>query len=164
MENIILSVLVENRSGVLSRTAGLFARRGFNIEGLSVGETEDPSVSRMTIVVKGDEWVVEQVCKQLNKQIDVIKVKKLDESLSTRRELALIKVKADPKIRGEIIDITTIMKSNIVDLSPTSLTVEICDRPERVELLQKLLEPYGILEMARAGMVAIQKGDGALGY
>lgn len=158
MKNI-LSVLVENRAGVLSRTAGLFARRGFNIESLAVGETEDSAFSRMTIVVDGDEWVVEQVVKQLNKQIDVIKITELNGNSSTRRELALIKVKASPKTRGEIIDIATIMKSNIVDLSPTALTIELTDRPERVSLLLGMLEPYGIVEIARTGMIALQKGE-----
>lgn len=155
----ILSVLVENRAGVLSRTAGLFARRGFNIDSLAVGETEDPAVSRMTIVVDGDDWVVEQVVKQLNKQIDVIKITQLKSDSSTRRELALIKVKANPKTRGEIIDIAAIMKSNIVDLSPASLTIELTDRPERVSLLLGMLEPYGIVEIARTGMIALQKGE-----
>lgn len=155
----ILSVLVENRAGVLSRTAGLFARRGFNIESLAVGETEDPAFSRMTIVVDGDEWVVEQVVKQLNKQIDVIKITELKSDAATRRELALIKVRANPKTRGEIIDIASIMKSNIVDLSPASLTIELTDRPERVSLLLGMLEPYGIAEIARTGMIALQKGE-----
>lgn len=158
MKNI-LSVLVENRAGVLSRTAGLFARRGFNIESLAVGETEDPAFSRMTIVVDGDEWVVEQVVKQLNKQIDVIKITELNGDAATRRELALIKVKASPKTRGEIIDIAAIMKSNIVDLSPAALTIELTDRPERVSLLLGMLEPYGIVEIARTGMIALQKGE-----
>lgn len=158
----ILSVLVENRAGVLSRTAGLFARRGFNIESLAVGETEDPTVSRMTIVLDGDEWVVEQVGKQLNKQIDVIKVKPLEADNSTRRELALIKVNASPQSRGQILDISSIMKADIVDLSRATLTVEICDRPERVSLLLDMLQPYGIVEMARTGMVALQKGGEAI--
>lgn len=158
----ILSVLVENRAGVLSRTAALFARRGFNIESLAVGEIEDPSISRMTIVVEGDERVIEQVDKQLNKQIDVIKVKQLAAETSTRRELALIKVRASAKTRAEIIDIASIMKSTIVDLSPSTLTIEICDRPERVRQLLCMLEPYGIAEMARTGMVALQKGGEAI--
>jgi len=158
----ILSVLVENRAGVLSRTAALFARRGFNIESLAVGEIEDPSISRMTIVVEGDERVIEQVDKQLNKQIDVIKVKQLAAETSTRRELALIKVRASAKTRAEIIDIASIMKSTIVDLSPSTLTIEICDRPERVRQLLCMLEPYGIAEMARTGMVALHKGGGGM--
>jgi len=155
----ILSVLVENRAGVLSRTAGLFARRGFNIDSLAVGKTEDPTVSRMTIVTDGDSRITEQVGKQLNKQVDVIKVKALPFENATRRELALIKVNASPQTRAQIIDISTIMKANIVDLSRATLTIEICDRPERVDLLVDMLEPYTIAEMARTGMVALQKGS-----
>lgn len=155
----ILSVLVENKAGILSRTAGLFARRGFNIESLAVGETEDKTVSRMTIVAVGDDRELEQISKQLNKQIDVIKVKKLDESVSTRRELALIKIKATVRNRGEVIDIAAIMKSEIVDLSSHTMTIEICDRPERVQRMIALLEPYGIVEIARTGMVALSKGE-----
>lgn len=154
----IISLLVENRAGVLSRTAGLFARRGFNIESLAVGETEEPSTSRMTIVVEGDSRVIEQVVKQLNKQIDIIKVRELKVGGATRRELALIKVKAGPKNRGEIIDIANIMKCKIVDLSPSTLTMEIGDRPEKIKQLIAMLEPYGIAEMARTGMVALPKG------
>ena len=154
----ILSVLVENRSGVLSRTAGLFARRGYNIESLAVGETEDPTVSRMTIVTQGDERVIEQVEKQLNKLIDVIKVRRLDPEHATRRELALVKVKASPTARGQITDICTIMKAKIVDLTPTTLTIEITDRPERVRQLLDMVEPFGIVELARTGTVAMEKG------
>lgn len=159
----ILSVLVENKSGVLSRTAGLFARRGFNIESLAVGETHDPTISRMTIVAEGDERTIEQVEKQLNKQIDVIKVLMLESDSSTRRELVLIKVRATQKTRGEVIDIATIMNARIVDLSRTTLTIEMSDRPERVELLLDMLLPYGIAEIARTGMVALQKGEKAIG-
>lgn len=155
-----LSVLVENKSGVLSRTAGLFARRGFNIESLAVGETQDPTVSRMTIVVNGDERTIEQVEKQLNKQIDVIKVKILDSENSTRRELILIKVSASQETRGQVLDIAKIMGARIVDLSPATLTIEMSDRPDRVALLLEMLYPYGIIEIARTGMVALQKGGG----
>ncbi|MEM1485225.1 acetolactate synthase small subunit [Oscillospiraceae bacterium PP1C4] len=158
----IISVLVENKAGVLSRTAGLFSRRGFNIESLAVGETEDKSISRMTIVVNGDERTIEQVEKQLNKQIDVIKVKTLAVDTATRRELVLIKVNATQQNRGEVIDIGTIMNAKIVDLSHTTLTIEMCDRPERVDLLLDLLKPYGIAEIARTGMVALQKGSEAI--
>ena len=158
----ILSVLVENKAGVLSRTAGLFARRGFNITSLAVGETDDPTVSRMTIVAEGDERMIEQVEKQLNKQIDVIKVKVLEIDTSTRRELVLIKVNANQQNRGEIIDIATIMNAKIVDLSHTTLTVEMSDRPERVDLLLDMLSPYGVAELARTGMVALQKGSEAI--
>lgn len=158
----ILSVLVENRVGVLSRTAGLFSRRGFNIASLAVGETSDSTVSRMTIVVEGDGHVVEQVEKQLNKQIDVIKVRSLDTGGVTCRELALIKVNAVPQNRGQITDIARIMKADIVDLSPTTMTIEIADRPERVQLILNMLEPYGIVEMTRTGMIALQKGSGSI--
>lgn len=158
----ILSVLVENRAGILSRTAGLFARRGFNIASLAVGETNDPSISRMTIVVDGDERIIDQVEKQLNKQIDVIKVRRLDNEDVTRRELALVKVYASPQTRGQITDIASILKANVVDLSPSTLTIEIADRPERVELLLNMLDAYGIAEIVRTGMIAMQKGSGAL--
>lgn len=147
---------------MLSRTAGLFARRGFNIESLAVGETVDSSVSRMTMVVEGDERIIAQVEKQLNKQIDVIKVRTLELDGTTRRELALIKVNATPQNRGQITDIAGIMKAEIVDLSSSTLTIEISDRPERVGLLLDMLEPYGIAEMARTGMVALQKGSGSI--
>lgn len=158
----IISVLVENKSGVLARTAGLFARRGFNIASLAVGETEDPTISRMTIVADGDSRMIEQVEKQLNKQIDVIKIKTLELDHSTRRELLLIKVNATQQTRGEITDIATIMKANIVDLSPTTLTLEMTDRPERLNLLLEMLSPYGVAELARTGMVALQKGSDAI--
>ena len=158
----IISVLVENKAGVLSRTAGLFARRGFNIESLAVGETEDRSVSRMTIVARGDERTLEQVEKQLNKQIDVIKVRMLPAETATRRELVLVKVNADQQNRGGIIDIASILNAKSVDLSHTTLTVELCDRPEKVDLLLEMLTPYGIAEVARTGMVALQKGSGAI--
>lgn len=158
----ILSVLVENRAGVLSRTAGLFSRRGFNIESLAVGETHDPTVSRMTIVVEGDARIIEQVEKQLNKQVDVIKVRTLDSEDVTRRELALIKVNATPQTRGQIMDIAAIMKANVVDLSATTLTMELADRPERVKLLLTMLETYGIVELVRTGMIALQKGSAGI--
>ncbi|WRS27049.1 acetolactate synthase small subunit [Oscillospiraceae bacterium MB08-C2-2] len=159
----IVSVLVENRSGVLSRTAGLFARRGFNIESLAVGETEDPTVSRMTIVVEGDDRIIEQVSKQLNKQVDVIKVRELPAVSSTRRELALIKVNATPKNRGQINELVEIMKAKIVDISPATLTIEIADRPERVGQLLEMVLPYGVVEIVRTGMIALHKGSEAIG-
>lgn len=154
----IFSVLVENKSGVLSRTAGLFARRGFNIESLVVGETEDRSISRMTIVSSGDERTLEQVEKQLNKQIDVIKVQTLEPHSSTRRELVLIKVNSQGNNRGEILDICSILQAKIVDMSHTTLTVEFSGKPEKVDLLINMITPYGIVELARTGMVALIKG------
>lgn len=160
----IFSVLVENKAGVLSRTAGLFARRGFNIESLVVGETEDKTISRMTIVSNGDERVMEQIEKQLNKQIDVIKVKTLETSstCTTRRELMLIKISCQSSNRGEIMDICNIMRAKIVDMSHITLTLEFSDRPEKVDLLIEMLTPYGIVEIARTGMVALQKGSEAI--
>ena len=160
----ILSVLVENKAGVLSRIAGLFARRGFNIHSLTVGTTEDATISRMTIVVDGDDRTVEQVEKQLNKLVDVLKVKKLPTQESTRRELALVKVQVQAKDRGQVVDLAKILNAKIVDISHTTLTVELCDKPEKVELLIELLSPYQILELARTGMAALQKGSGAIGY
>ena len=160
----IVSVLVENKAGVLSRTAGLFARRGFNIESLAVGETEDPTISRMTIVVDGDDSVVEQVEKQLNKLVDVIKVKRLDTAATTRRELLLIKVAVGAQKRGEVIDIARVMDAKIVDISATTLTIELCDRPERVTLMTDLLSPYKVREVARTGTVALEKGAGDINY
>ncbi len=129
---------------------------------LAVGETENPAISRMTIVAEGDENTVDQIAKQLNKQIDVIKVKELNRENATRRELALIKVSAEAKTRGEIFDIASVMKADIVDISPQTMTIEIADRPERVELFLDMLRPYTIIEMVRTGMVALQKGGGAI--
>ena len=158
----IYSVLVENRSGVLCKVAGLFSRRNFNIDSLAVGETDDPAVSCMTIVSSGDERTIEQIEKQLNKKLDIIKVKTLETELSTRRELMLVKVNANAQARGEIIDIANIMKAKIVDISPSTLTLELSDRPERLDLLISMLDSYGIAEMARTGMVALGKGAGAI--
>lgn len=154
-----ISVLVENKAGVLSRISGLFARRGFNIDSLAVGITEDKNISRITLLVDGDDYIAEQVTKQLNKQIDVLKVRKLNQEEITRRELALVKVKMSAALRGEIIDIVKIMDSKIVDISHTTLTVEICDRPEKIDLLIELLSQYNIQEVARTGTVALQKGS-----
>lgn len=159
-----ISVLVENKAGVLSRVSGLFARRGFNIDSLAVGETEDKTISRMTIVVDGNDYTVEQVEKQLNKMIDTLKVKALEGNESTRRELVLIKVTAGAAQRGEVIDIARVLGAKVVDISPSSLTVEHSDRPERVDLLVELLTPYKIKEIARTGTVALEKGCGTIGY
>ena len=153
-----IAVLVENKAGVLARIAGLFARRGFNIDSLAVGPTNDPKVSRITIVVNGDDYIAEQVTKQLNKLIDVLKVRNLEDKEITRRELVLIKVKVNEARRGEIVDIAKIMGCDIVDISHTTLMVEFDDRPERVDLLIDLLSKYNIQEIARTGTIALQKG------
>lgn len=153
-----ISVLVENKAGVLSRISGLFARRGFNIDSLAVGTTEDKNISRITLLVEGDDYIAEQVTKQLNKQIDVIKVRKLDQDEITKRELVLVKVKMSVSQRGEIIDIVKIMQGEIVDISHTTMTVEMSDRPEKIDLLIELLSHYNIVEVARTGTIALQKG------
>lgn len=154
-----IAVLVENKAGVLSRISGLFARRGFNIDSLAVGPTDDPKISRITIVVDGDDYIAEQVTKQLNKLIDVLKVRNLEEHDITRRELVLIKVKVDETKRGEIVDLAKIMGCEIVDISHTTLMLEFDDRPEKVDLLIDLLSKYKILEIARTGTIALQKGS-----
>lgn len=153
-----ISVLVENKAGVLARISGLFARRGFNIDSLAVGTTEDKNISRITLLVDGDDYIAEQVTKQLNKQIDVIKVRKLKQDEITRRELVLVKVKMSVAQRGEIIDIVKIMQGEIVDISHTTLTVEMSDKPEKIDLLIELLSHYNIVEVARTGTIALQKG------
>jgi acetolactate synthase-1/3 small subunit len=159
MAKYTLSVLVENRSGVLSRVAGLFSRRGFNIDSLAVGVTENPEVSRMTIVVNGDEYTVEQVSKQLNKLIDVIKIRALDNSDSVSRELALIKVNATASTRSEIIQIVEIFRAKIVDVSKNTLTVEISGATDKVEALEDMLKQFGIKEIVRTGTIAIERGN-----
>ena len=158
----IYSIIVENKSGALARISGLFARRGFNIESLVVGETEDPTISRMTIVSNGDSSILEQVEKQLNKQIDIIKVTclKEDSKVTVRRELALIKVSSSHGNRGDISDICNIMGAKIVDMSRTTITLEFTGKPEKIDMLLNLLSPFGIVEMAKTGMVALQKGSG----
>lgn len=153
----VLSVMVENNSGVLSRITGMFARRDFNIASLSVSETEDPEISSMTIVAEGDERQVEQVSKQLRKLIDVITVRELQIETSIQRELLLIRIRAGPAARAEIINIATIMECKIVALSQATLTLELCDKPEKVKELMALLTPYGIEEIVRTGTVALPK-------
>ena len=157
-----ISVLVENHAGVLSRITGLFSRRGFNIESLAVGVTEDKTVSRMTIVVEGDAYTVEQLEKQLNKVVDVIKVRTIPQQDLISRELMLIKCTATGRTRSEILDIAKIMDANIVDLTKTTMTLEICDLPERLDLLEELLKAYNIQEVMRTGTIALQKGSAAV--
>ena len=153
-----ISVLVENHAGVLSRITGLFSRRGFNIDSLAVGVTEDKTVSRMTIVVEGDAYTVEQLEKQLNKAVDVIKVRTIPQQDLISRELMLIKCTATGRTRSEILDIAKIMNATIVDLTKTTMTLEICDLPDRLDLLEELLKAYNIQEVMRTGTIALQKG------
>lgn len=154
-----LSVLVENHAGVLSRVAGLFSRRGFNIDSLAVGTTENLDVSRITIVVDGDEYTVEQVSKQLNKLIDVIKIKQLEKNDSVSRELALIKVNATATTRAEIIQIVEIFRAKIVDVSKNTLTIEISGGTDKVAALEDMLKQFGIKEIVRTGTIAIERGN-----
>ena len=157
-----VSILVENHAGVLSRISGLFARRGFNIESLAVGTTEDPAISRVTIVVDGDAYTLEQVEKQLNKLIDVITLRKLPPDHTVSRELMLIKVKADPDTGSEIAQIAEDAGAWVCDVSPSSVTVEIANTTEKVEAFLTRLRPYGFLEVVRTGSIALEKGGGSL--
>ena len=150
-----ISALVENHFGVLCNVAGLFSSRGFNIDSLSVGETEDPSISRMTIVVQGDNSVLEQVVKQLNRLIDVIRVIDITQGKFVERELVLIKVKADTSTRAEIIQIAEVFRSNIVDVSPRSMTIEVTGSNDKIQAIISMLSSYGIEEIARTGTVAL---------
>ena len=153
----IYSVLVENRSGVLCKVAGLFSRRCFNIDSLAVGETDDSTVSCMTIVSSGDERTIEQIEKQLNKKLDVIKVKTFDETASVSRELMLIKVKYNRSNRRDIMETCEIMKADIVDMSKNQMIIQICDVPEKINLLISMLQSISIIEVARTGTLALQK-------
>jgi acetolactate synthase I/III small subunit len=153
-----LAVLVQNKAGVLSRVAALFSRRGYNIDSLAVGVTEDPETSRITLVVHGDDRVLEQVTKQLNKLVDVIKVTDFGGDDTVERELALIKVAADTDNRAEIIQIADIFRARIIDVAPKSMTVEVTGDEGKVEAIAKLLRQYGIKEMVRTGKIAMVRG------
>jgi acetolactate synthase-1/3 small subunit len=154
-----ISVLVENRPGVLARTAGLFARRGFNIESLAVSTTEDPTVSRMTVVVSGPETVLEQIQKQLYKLIDVIKVSDHTNDLVVERELALFKVHAEPRTRGELMQLADIFRASVVDVGDKTFIIEATGDEEKISALEKLLAEYGLLEMVRTGKVVLVRGS-----
>ena len=158
-----ISVLVENQAGVLNRITGLFSRRAFNIESLAVGVTDDPSVSRITIIVDSGNSVVEQVEKQLNKLVEVIKVRTLDEHSMIGRELMILKVNANNQNRQDIMTICSICGARVADLSPTSMTLELSDTPERLDTFQAMMRPFSILEVVRTGMIALQKGGGKIG-
>lgn len=153
----LYSVLVENRSGVLMKVAGLFSRRMFNIDSLAVGETDDPNVSCITIVSSGEKNTLEQIEKQLNKKIDVIKIKTFNEEESVSRELILVKVKYNKSTRREIMEICEILGASIVDMGKNLLTIQLCDTPERTKLLIQMLASISIVEVARTGVLALQK-------
>ncbi len=153
-----LSVLVENKPGVLARVSGLFSRRGFNIDSLAVGVTENPEISRMTIVVEGDDRVLEQVTKQLNKLIDTIKVSDLTAEESVERELMMIKVAAEPKMRSEIMQIADIFRARIIDVSPKTMIIEATGDEEKINAMEALLKQFGVKELARTGKIALTRG------
>ncbi len=158
MSTHTLSVLVENKPGVLAQVAGLFSRRAFNITALSVGPTSDPQVSRMTIVVDGASTPVEQVHKQLEKLIRVLKVTELLEDEAIERELALIKVRVNPDLRAELLDVATSFRANVVDLSPDTIVLEAVCSPGRLDALLALLDQHGTCELVRTGLIAISRG------
>jgi acetolactate synthase I/III small subunit len=158
MSRHTLSVLVENKPGVLARIAGLFARRGYNIDSLAVGPTEHDEVSRMTIVVSVEDSPLEQVTKQLNKLVEVIKIVELDGSASVNRELLLVKVKADADTRGRILDVVELFQAKVVDVSPDTVVIQSMGNVDKLADLRRLLEPFGIRELVQSGMVAIGRG------
>jgi acetolactate synthase-1/3 small subunit len=154
-----LSVLVENKPGVLARIAGLFSRRGFNIDSLAVGPTEHPEVSRMTIVVGVDDSPLEQVTKQLNKLVEVIKVVELDDRESVERELLLVKVKADAATRGQVLDAVQLFRAKVVDVAPDAITIEVTGNSAKLKDFLAVVEPFGLRELVQSGMVAIGRGS-----
>ena len=158
MERNIISIYVENQAGVLSRIAGLISRRGYNIESLSVGETEDPRFSRVTVVIHGDAYVVEQISKQVGKLFDVINVKELKPEASIYRELALIKIRADSDKRAEIVAIVDIFRANIIDVSTSTITVEITGDQTKINAFCELVHSFGIIEIARTGLTGLERG------
>jgi acetolactate synthase-1/3 small subunit len=162
MSRHTLSVLVEDQPGVLARIASLFARRGFNIESLAVGPTEAAGVSRMTIVVNVAESPLEQVTKQLNKLINVLKIVELDNSAAVQRELLLVKVKADSKTRSAILETVSLFRAKVVDVAPDAITIEATGNHDKIQALLKVLEEYGIKELVQSGMVAIGRGAKAV--
>ncbi|WP_116051327.1 acetolactate synthase small subunit [Amycolatopsis palatopharyngis] len=158
MTNHTLSVLVENVPGVLARVSGLFSRRGFNIESLAVGPTENPEVSRMTIVVAVEELPLEQVTKQLNKLVNVIKIVELEPTTAVRRELLLVKVRADATVRSQVLETVHLFRAKVVDVSPEALTIEATGTGDKINALLRMLEPYGVRELVQSGMVAVGRG------
>lgn len=159
MRRHTLAVIVENRPGVLTRVTTLFRRRGYNIESLAVGETENPSISRITIVVMGDEKILEQVTKQLYKLVDVIKIVDITDKRFVERELVMIKVKADVNVRAEIVQIVDIFRARIVDIGKTSLIIEVTGDSGKIDAIVESLKPFGIIELVRTGIVAMVRGE-----
>ncbi len=162
MEKYTLSVLVENHAGVLSRVVGLFTRRGFNIHSLAVGPTADENISRITIEVKGDIYMVEQVSKQLSKIMEVIKIKTLKDNEMVKRGLVLVKIKTNTKNRSEIIEISNVFRANIIDISANTMTAEITGSDAKLDAFLRMVEMYGVEEIARTGMTALERGANTL--
>ncbi|OBG78402.1 acetolactate synthase small subunit [Mycobacterium sp. E2462] len=158
-----LSVLVEDKPGVLARIAALFSRRGFNIESLAVGGTETKNMSRMTIVVSAEETPLEQITKQLNKLINVIKIVELEEGNAVSRELALIKVRADAGSRSQVIEAVNLFRAKVIDVSPEALTIEATGDRGKIEALLRVLEPFGIREIVESGVVSLSRGPRGIG-
>lgn len=158
MSTHTLSVLVEDRPGVLARISALFSRRGFNIESLAVGPTELKGISRMTIMVSVEDFPLEQVTKQLNKLINVIKIVEQDPSNSVSRELMMVKVRSDSTVRTEVIEVVNLFRAKVIDVSPESLTIEATGTAEKLEALLRMLDPYGIREIAQSGGVTLGRG------
>lgn len=158
MQKHVLSVLVENRAGVLNKVTGLFSRRGFNIDSLSVGTTENKDISRITIVTYGDEYIIEQITKQLYKIIEVIKVRVVSQDSFIGRETCFVKIKADEKTRSQIIGLSNIFRASIVDVSKETLTVELTGPTDKIDAFEEMAKQYGILEMVRSGLMAIERG------
>ncbi len=154
-----LSVLVENKPGVLARIAGLFSRRGFNIDSLAVGPTEPPEISRMTSMVSVEGLPLEQVTKQLNKLVEVIKIVELADRDAIERELLLVKVKADVDTRGQVLDAVQLFRARVVDVAPDAVTIEVTGDRGKLEAMLRVLEPFGIRELVQSGMVAIGRGS-----
>jgi acetolactate synthase I/III small subunit len=159
MSRHTLSVLVENKPGVLARVAALFSRRGFNIDSLAVGPTEHPEISRMTILVNVEESPLEQVTKQLNKLVEVIKIVELDHAQSVNRELLLVKVKADSGTRGQVLEIVQLFRAKVVDVATDAITIQIVGNPDKLADFLRMVEPYGVRELVQSGMVAIGRGS-----
>jgi acetolactate synthase-1/3 small subunit len=153
-----LSVLVENKAGVLVRIAGLFARRGFNIDSLAVGPTEHEEISRITIAVNCEEHPLEQVTKQLNKLINVLKIVELSSTASVYRELLLIKLRADASVRAQVVTIVDMFRAHVVDVTPDSMTIEAAGTTDKLEAMVRMLEPFGVRELVQSGMVALGRG------
>ena len=154
-----LSVLVENKPGVLARVAGLFSRRGFNIESLAVGPTEHSEISRMTIVVSVEQSPLEQVTKQLNKLVEVIKIVELDPGQSVARELLLVKVKADASTRGQVLEVVQLFRAKVVDVATDAVTIQIVGNTDKLADFLRVVEPFGVRELVQSGMVAIGRGS-----